>query len=119
MIESFLPESVKIVLMGIIALAIVLSALARKLPNVAWLQFFRLQDNRTEEQKRRARRSGDILGGLEMIMAGVAVPAVYLVGSVMFFNDPTRGTLLLVGAISVVLIALGVGVIVKTARSNR
>lgn len=119
MIESFLPESVKIVLMGVIALVIVLSALARKLPGVAWLQAFKLPDNRTDEQKRRARRSADILGGLEMIAAGVAMPAVYLVTSVMFFSEPTPGVLLVLGVFSVLLIGLGVGVIVKGARPNR
>jgi magnesium-transporting ATPase (P-type) len=118
MIESFLPEPVKMVLMGIISLVIVLSALQRKMPNVAWLQAFKLQDNRTEEQKRRAQRSASMLGGFEMIFAGVAVPAVYLVGTVMFFNEPTQGALLLVGALSVVLIGLGVRVIVKAARST-
>src|SRR5687768_15470 len=119
MVESFLPESVKMVLMGIVSVVIVLSALAGRMPDVAWLQTFKLQDKRTEEQKRRARRSANILGGLEMIVAGVALPAVYVIPTVMFFNEPSQRVLLLLGAFSIALIGIGVRVIVKAARAER
>ncbi|HYN82820.1 MAG TPA: hypothetical protein VES88_15130 [Gemmatimonadaceae bacterium] len=119
MVESFLPESVKMVLMGIVSVVIVLSALARRMPDVAWLQTFKLQDKRTEEQKRKAQRSANILGGFEMILAGVALPAVYVISTVMFFNEPSQGALLLVGALSVLLIGIGVRVILKAARPGR
>src|SRR5687767_4242094 len=101
MIESFLPESVKMVLMGIVSVVIVLSALARRMPHVAWLQTFKLEDKRTEEQKRKAQRSANILGGLEMIIAGVALPAAYVIVTVMLFNEPSQVVLLLLGAFSV------------------
>lgn len=119
MVESFLPESVKMVLMGIVSVVMVLSALARRMPDVAWLQTFKLQDKRTEEQKRKAQRSANILGGFEMILAGVALPAVYVVLTVMLFNEPSQGVLLLVGAFSLLLIGIGVVVIVKAARPGR
>ena len=118
MVESFLPESVKMVLMGIVSVVIVLSALARRMPDVAWLQTFKLQDKRTEEQKQRAQRSANILGGFEMILAGVALPAAYVILTVMLFNEPSQVVLLVVGAFSVLLIGIGVRVIVKAARSG-
>ena len=118
MVESFLPESVKMVLMGIVSVVIVLSALARRMPDVAWLQTFKLQDKRTEEQKRKAQRSANILGGFEMILAGVALPAAYVILTVMLFNEPSQSVLLVIGAFSVLLIGIGVGVIVKAARSG-
>ena len=118
MVESFLPESVKMVLMGIVSVVIVLSALARRMPDVAWLQTFKLQDKRTEEQKRKAQRSANILGGFEMILAGVALPAAYVILTVMLFNEPSQSVLLVIGAFSVLLIGIGVGVIVKAARAG-
>jgi hypothetical protein len=118
MVESFLPESVKMVLMGFGLLVIVLVMLAHKMPNVPWLQAFKVQDRRTEEQKQRARRTAGILDGFEMIIAGIAVPGAYLVSTVMFFSTPSPVALFLVGAVSVVLIGIGVGVIVKAARTR-
>lgn len=78
-IDGFLPDSVKLFLLGLMAAVFVLSRAARRYPQVDWLQKFQLRDYRTEEQKRRARRSGNIMAGIEMILMGLAIPAVYFV----------------------------------------
>jgi len=40
--EAFLPDTVKAILLGLIAIAFVLNRLSRRLPQFAWLQVFRL-----------------------------------------------------------------------------
>jgi hypothetical protein len=105
--------------MGVVAIVFVLTLLARKMPHVAWLQFFSIPDYRTDEQKLRAERSADMLAGFEMILAGMAAPAVYIFSTIMFFNEPSSAVLLVVGAFSLVFVGLGLRVILRAGRPNR
>jgi hypothetical protein len=116
-IESLLPDSVKIPVLGVITLVIVLSALASRYPAIEWLQRFRVRDNRSDEQKARARRSSNILAGAEMVMMGLAIPFVYGIATVMFFNDFGTGEMLVVGAVSLLCVGLGMWTLAK-ARSS-
>ena len=90
-------------------------------PRLAWLRKFRLEDNRTEEQKLRARRSRTIMDGLEMIMMGLVLPPLYLLSTVMaFFSAVNPFILAATVALSLVLIFMGIRVIVKArAQSTR
>ena len=96
-----------------------LSKTAAGNPRLAWLKKLELKDHRTEEQKRRARRSQNIMGGLEMILLGLALPPLYLFSTVFFFFSGTN-TLVLAGtiAMSVIMIFIGVRAIV-TSRGAR
>jgi len=87
---------------------------ARRYPHVTWLQPFNIPDRRTEEQKSRARHTANVMGGLEMIGMGAAVPPLYLLSTVMFFNDPDPAILGGTILFSIVLIYLGVRTIVKS-----
>lgn len=107
MIESFLPDTWEIVLFGPIATVIALSVLARKRPDVEWVQAFSWKDRRSDQQKRQSPRSLSVNVGLEMIMFGLGAPALFYATAVTLFNEATTGSMLLVGAFSVSLIALG------------
>jgi hypothetical protein len=111
---QFIPESVKTIVLGVIATVIVLGAIAKRRPDIAWLQRFRLPDDRlTPPQKERLRRSQNVTAGVELILLGMVVPMGYAVLTMMFFNTPDFWMTLLTGVISVVCIALGVVAIVK------
>jgi hypothetical protein len=70
--EAFLPESVKIVLLGVFAAGIVLVWVSRRLPQVAWLEPFRLRGFQlTEAQKARHRRFHIIKAGFEIMLAAL------------------------------------------------
>ena len=109
----FLPTSVEMILLGLIAVVFVLSGLARAFPQVAWLQAFRFSNRLSEEQKARALRSANVLAGVELIGTGVLVPFVYIAVTLMFFNEFETGTVLIIGASSLLCISLGVWSIVK------
>jgi hypothetical protein len=116
--ESFLPDSVKAILGGLIAAVFVLSRLAVRFPDVAWLQHFRLPTpNLTEEQKARRHRRAGRLAGLEIILAGLVLPMLYILSKVMMFNEPTTLGLTIVVACSVVCIALGIWIIARNIRA--
>lgn len=119
MVELFLTEPVKDAVLSLVALLIVLTALARRMPHVTWLQFFSVPANRTEQQDSKMRRSGNVLVGFEMILAGMAIPAVYLFSTMMFFNQPSRLGLLLVGVLSLLSVWFGMRVILKSDRGDR
>jgi len=58
-------------------------------PHVAWLQVFRLPYlKESEEQKAKRRRSANRLAGLEIVCAGLVLPLLYFVSTVMMFNEP-------------------------------
>ena len=112
--ETFLPNSVKGILLGIIAIVFVLSRLARWLPHVAWLQIFRLPVMQmSEEQKAKRRRIGKRMAGLEMVLAGVVLPLLYFGSTIMFFSTPQTIPTIIVTACSVLCIALGIWIFMR------
>jgi hypothetical protein len=112
--ESFLPDSVKAILLGLIAVVFVLNRLAPRFPDVAWLQVFRLTVRQmSEEEKARRRRRANRMAGVEIILAGLVLPLLYLASKVMMFNEPTQLGLIVVGGCSLACIGLGIWVIVR------
>jgi hypothetical protein len=113
-ILSALWQTAQAIMAITVLILVALSHSAKKNPHIAWLQKFHLPDRRTEEQKRRAQRIGRITDGFEMIIAGVCIPASYLLMTVMFFSEVNPlifGSLALAGF---VLAVLGVVSIVKS-----
>jgi hypothetical protein len=112
--EAFLPNSVKAILLGLIAIVFVLSRLGRWLPQVAWLQVFRLPlIQMSEEQKAKQRRSGNRMAGLEMVLAGFLLPVLYFGSTMMTFNEPQTMPTIIVAACSVLCITLGIWIFVR------
>ncbi|HKZ80970.1 MAG TPA: hypothetical protein VJ124_22045 [Pyrinomonadaceae bacterium] len=112
--ESFLPDSVKAILVGLLAILLLLNRLARALPHVAWLQSFRLPVMRiSEEQKAKRRRSANRLAGLEIILLGLALPLLYLFSTLILFNEPKATLMIIVTVSSVLCITLGIWVFAR------
>jgi hypothetical protein len=112
--EAFLPDTVKAILLGLIAIAFVLNRLSRRLPHVAWLQVFRLPVMQmSEEQRARRRRSGNRMAALEIVVAGLVLPLVYFLSTIMFFSEPKTIPTIIVTACSVLCIALGIWIFVR------
>jgi hypothetical protein len=112
--ESFLPDSVKAILLGLIAIVFVLNRLSRRLPHVAWLRAFRFPViQMSEEERERRRRSGNRMAALEIAFAGLALPAVYFLSSVMFFSEPKTIPTIIVIACSVLCLGIGIWVLVR------
>ena len=105
---DFLSEPVKTVLVGVLAVFAVLVTAANGLPSVEWLRPFRLNQNLSEAQKARIRRSTSLHVGLELIGLGLLLPVGYLVLTVMMFNEIDRLTMALTAAGSVACIGLGI-----------
>ena len=106
--ETVLPESVKAILLGLIATAFVLSRLARWFPQIAWLQVFRLPlMQMSEEQKAKRRRSGNRMAGLEMVLAGIVLPLIYFGSTIMFFSELQAIPTIIVTVCSAMCIAIG------------
>jgi hypothetical protein len=102
----------------IVVIAFFVGALLWKMapgnPRLAWVRKFKLKDNRTEQQKLRARRSRHIMDGLEMIVMGLVLPPLYLLSTVMaFFSGVNPFILAGTIALSLVLIVIGIRSIVK------
>jgi len=113
-VERFLPDTVKAILLGLIAIVFVLSRLARWFPKVAWLQLLRLPVVQlNEEQRSQRRRSGNRMAGLEIVLAGIMLPLVYFVSTIMFFSEPGTIPMIIVTASSVLCIALGIWIFVR------
>jgi len=107
--ESFLPDSVKAILFGLIVIAFALSRLARAFPDVAWLQIFRLPLNQmSEDEKASRRRTANQITALELVLAGFALPLLYFVSTIMLFNEPKTIPTMIVGAASLLCIGLGI-----------
>jgi sterol desaturase/sphingolipid hydroxylase (fatty acid hydroxylase superfamily) len=113
-VEAFLPDSVKAILLGLIAIVFALAWLARAHPNVAWLQIFRLpRIQLSEEEKARRRRTANRLAGLEIIGAGVLLPLLYVLSTVMMFNDFKPVPTFILTACSLLLISFGIRILVR------
>lgn len=66
------------------------AALARRYPHIGWLQAFHIKRPQlTEEQKARMQRRANIHVAIQFILLGFGVPVVYVISSVMMFNDPS------------------------------
>lgn len=107
-------ETVQVIGGGVVLGLFALSQAARRRPDVPWLQKFNLPDHRTEQQKRRARRSQNIIVGIEMIGAGLLLPLAYLFSTVLFFFSGVSPVALGVTILcSLALIGFGIRAIVK------
>ena len=96
-----------------------LSALARRNPQVRWLQPFNIKwPQLSEAQKDRMRRRSNILAGLKFVLLGFGVPVMYVASSVMMFNDPTTLGLTISGACGLALIVVGLVAIWQNRRSK-
>ena len=112
--ETFLPDSVKAILLGLIAIVFLLSRLARYFPHVGALQVFRLPViQMSEEQRTKRRRSGNRMAGLEMVLAGIVLPLIYFFSTIMFFSEPKTIPTIIVTACSVLCISLGIWIFVQ------
>ena len=111
---AFFSSTVKAILLGLIAIAFLLNRLARAHPDVAWLQLFQFPVvQMSEEQRTKRRQSANRLAGLEMIVAGFALPLVYFISTVIFFNEPKTVPTVIVSACSILCIAIGVWVFAR------
>lgn len=118
--DSFLPDSVKAILLGFVAVVFVLSRLSYRFPDVAWLQHFRLPiPHFSEEKKRQQRRRASLMAGMEIILAGMVLPVLYIAAKVMMFNEPTTLGMVIVGACSLACIFLGIWVVVRNFRQKQ
>src|ERR1043166_5748412 len=114
--ERFFSNTVKAILLGLIAIVFVLSRLARARPDVAWLQVFRLPViQMSEEQRARRRRSANRMAALEIILAGFVLPLLYFISTVMTFNEPKMIPTIIVTTCSILCIALGIWIFVRNA----
>src|SRR5688572_11443384 len=110
--DAFLPDTVKVILLAVIAIVFALAWLARTHPDVAWLQIFRLpRVQLSEEEKARRRRTANLIAGLEFIGAGLVLPLLYVLSTVMMFNDFKPVPTFIVGACSVALIGFGIWIL--------
>jgi hypothetical protein len=112
--EAILPDKLKAILLGLLAIAFALGWLARAFPQIGWLQFFRLpRIEMSEEQRAHRRRSANRLAALEIIIAGLALPLVYVIATVMFFNDFKTIPTIIVNVWAVLCIAIGIWIFVR------
>lgn len=110
-----ITEIVQAILLGIGAVVFFLVRRAQQHPNVGWLRSFRFADRRTEEQKRRARRSANIRGGIQLIALGLAlVPGYLFFSMMMFFSAVSVLEIAIVGAVSLLCIGFGISGIVRS-----
>ena len=112
-IEALFPDFVKVPIIVLVSALLLLTHAARRYPHVEWLQKFKLPDNRTEAQKQRARRTGNILTGIEMIGVGLLIPLGYAIMTVMFMSSIGPIEMVLVGAASLLCVGFGIFVIIK------
>jgi hypothetical protein len=112
--EKFLPDTVKAILLGLIAIVFALSRLARALPQVRWLRFFRFAGvQMSEEEMARRRRSANRLAALEIAVAGLALPLLYFVSTIMLLSDLKTIHIVIVALCSSLCMVLGIWVFVR------
>jgi len=112
--ENFLPDSVKAILLGFLALMFGFNRLARALPHVGWLQAFRLPVSYlSEEERNKRRRLGNRMAGLEIALAGLCLPLVYFIPTVMMFNEPKPIPTAIVGVCAAACIATGIWIFAR------
>jgi hypothetical protein len=110
-------EKIKLVLLGVLALVYGFSALARRFPDVAWLQRLRYYPPRLSDAERaKIRRRSNINAGVELILVGLVLPMGYVVLTIMLFSDVTRTAMIVVFAGSALCVGLGLTAIWKSLR---
>jgi hypothetical protein len=111
---GMLPEAIQTIVVVVGMTVFGLTMAARRYPQVEWLQHFRVRDMRTEEQKRRARRRANIMGGAQMILLGLAIPPGYAILDLMLFSSMSQLELIIVCAVALVCIGIGITAIVRS-----
>lgn len=109
-------RNVEIVFVVVIFAILFLGWLARRNPHIDWLQRFDLQVHFSEDQRESLRRAADVTTGIKFVLLGLAIPLIYVVMTVAFFDEFTTRETLLCAAASTVCIGLGVVSIVKAGR---
>lgn len=112
----FLDDDVKIIF-GVFAMIwFTLVFMAKRRPDISWLQHFRIPELSPARQARQRRRA-EILTGLQFILFGIILPLGYGALTVMMFNDFEVMPTTLVALVSAVCIGLGIVALVrKSAR---
>ena len=112
--DKFLPSGVKAILLGVIVIGFGLNRLAIAFPDIDWLQKFRLPVREmSEEERARRRKSGNRMAALEMILAGLILPFLYLASTVFMFNEPGTFGMIVVGVLSLSCIIAGIWIFAK------
>jgi hypothetical protein len=112
--EAVLPDTTETILLVLIAVAFALGWLARRFPDVGWLRFFRLpQVQMTEAQRAARQRSANRIAGVQMILAALILPFLYIASTLMMFNNFETMPMVVVGACSVACMAFGIWALVK------
>lgn len=94
-----------------------LIAVARRRPDLHWLEPVRRAFPRSDEQQRvRQRRRADFTAGLQFLLLGIAVPLVVGVLKLAFFQSFSATELVVVFAISALCFALGIAAIRSSRR---
>jgi len=115
-VDALFPDWLKVILLGLLATGFGLSWLARKRPDVAWLQVFRLPTvHLSEEERIRRRRVANRITALEIVAAGLVLPLLYALSTVMMFNDFKTLPTIIVGVCSVLCIGLGIWLFVRNS----
>ena len=115
-----MTETIQLIILGFLGVLFGLSALSRRYPHIGWLQAFHIKRPQlTDEQKARMQRRANIHVALKFILLGFGVPVVYVISSVMMFNDPSPLGLTLSGIIGFALIVLGMIAIWSNRRRPR
>lgn len=115
-----MTSTIQLVILAILGALFGLSALSRRYPHIGWLQAFHFKrPPLSEEQRARMRRRANIHVAIQFILLGFGVPVVYVVSSVMMFNDPSTVGLVIAGTIGFALIVLGIIAIWSNRRGGR
>ncbi len=112
--ESFLPDSIKMILGAGILGAFVMNRLSYAFPHMEWLRYFRLPaPDISEKEKERRRRGDNRRVAFEMAGLALVLPLLYVGSTIIFFNEPDSLVLRVLCAISVALIGVSVWLFVK------
>lgn len=110
-------RDVQLILGGLLIAGYGLSILARRFPDVTWLQPLRFRlPQPSVAQQARMRRRANAHAGIEMILLGICLPLGYVALTVMFFHSFTAMGVVAVLAGSALCIALGISAIRRSRR---
>lgn len=92
-----------------------LSAAAKRRPDIAWLQAFRLPEM-PRQRREHHRKLSNRLAGIQLILLGLCLPIGYVVLTAMTFSNFDSSWIIGVGLASIGCIALGVTALVQNWR---